>query len=32
MAKKNLAVEHLLTARKDRESLPLHVLNVPFPS
>lgn len=31
-AKKNLAVEHLLTARKDKENLPLHVLNVPFPS
>lgn len=29
---KNLAVEHLLTARKDKENLPLHVLNVPFPS
>lgn len=29
---KNLAVEHLLTARKDRENLPLHVLSEPFPS
>lgn len=29
--KTNLAVEHLLTARKDRENLPLHVLKRAVP-